>query len=296
MDASLKRGLWLMALAIFCLAIMDAFAKLLIESDVHTVTILAIRSVLISFVLLATLAHKNQLRKLRTQKLGAHIARGMIGLTAVGGFFTSLQYLPLADATVVFFTGTLFVAVASVVVLKERFGPHRWLAIVAGYVGVVIAVNPGFQELSIGYAFALLGSLSYAGLFISGKIMAKTESTTSLVFYFNTGLGLVALALLPFYWQPISLTNAAMIFAVAALALVGHLSITQAFSTREASLLAPVEYTSILWAVLFDYIIWSHPPATFTLIGGGIVVLSGLYFLYREHQNAVVTAPIAVKP
>ncbi len=286
MNPSTVRGMWLMALAIFVLACMDVLAKILIENNVHTVTILSIRSVIITVALLGTLGFQGKLSKLRTKRLGAHILRGMVGLTAVGGFFASLEYLPLADAVVVFFTGTLFVAVASVAVLKERFGMHRWLAILAGYVGVAIAINPGFEELSVGYILALVGSLSYAGLFISGKIMSKTESTTSLVFYFNTGLGIIALCILPFVWQPITLKLWALIFGVAMLALAGHLAITQAFSSREASLLAPIEYTALLWAVTFDYVIWAHTPASHTLWGGAVVVVSGLYFLYRERQNS----------
>ncbi len=295
MTPSMVRGMWLMALAIFVLSSMDVLAKILIENQVHTVTILAIRSVIITAVLLGTLGFQKKLSKLRTKRLGAHILRGMVGLTAVGGFFSSLKYLPLADATVVFFTGTLFIAVASVLVLKERFGMHRWLAIVAGYVGVAIAINPSFEEFSIGYLLALVGSLSYAVLFISGKIMAKTESTTSLVFYFNAGLGIVALCALPFVWQPLEFTLWVLIFGVAMLALVGHLAITQAFSSREASVLAPIEYTSLLWAIVFDYMLWSHSPNSHILWGGAVVVVSGLYFLHREQQNSVATAIQATK-
>ena len=285
MDPSLRRGLWLMAAAIFALSSMDMVAKIVIESDVHTITILAIRSVMITLVLLASLAYRQKLNTLRTKKPVAHMLRGMIGLTAVGGFFSALKYLPLADATVIFFTGTLFVAILSVIVLKERFGPHRWLAIIAGYVGVAIAAGAEFSNLSIGYLFALVGSLSYAALFISGKILSKTESTTSLVFYFNVGVGLVALVLLPFFWTPLTPKLWFLISAVAALALVGHLAITQAFSTCDASVLAPIEYTTLLWAILFDYFLWAHTPESHTLIGGAVVVFSGLYFLYREQQN-----------
>ncbi len=291
MDAALVRGLWLMALAIFTLSSMDVFAKVLIESGVHTVTILAVRSVIIAGILLTMLACKGQVVKLRTRRPGAHLLRGVCGLTAVGGFFTSLNYLPLADATVIFFTGTLFVAIASVVVLKESFGAHRWLAVVAGYVGVAIALKPDMSSLGIGYLYAFVGSLSYAGLFISGKILSKTESTISLVFYFNAGLGMIALAMLPFFWAPLSLKLWAMIVAVSLLALIGHLAITQAFSTTDASVLAPVEYTSLLWAILFDYLIWAHTPASRTLIGGAVVVLSGLYFLYRERQASKENQP-----
>lgn len=279
-----------MALAIFALSCMDVLAKVLIENKVHTVTILAIRSVIITIVLLGTLGFQKKLSKLRTKRLGAHILRGMVGLTAVGGFFGSLAYLPLADATVVFFTGTLFIAIASVLVLKERFGMHRWFAILAGYVGVAIAINPGLDEFSIGYVLALVGSFSYALLFVSGKIMAKTESTTSLVFYFNAGLGIVALCALPLVWQPLTLKLWVLIFGVAMLALLGHLAITQAFGSREASVLAPIEYTALLWAIFFDYMLWSHAPSSHTLWGGAIVVISGLYFLYREHQNSIATA------
>ncbi len=289
MDPTLKRGLWLMVLAIFALASMDVFAKVLIEGGVHTVTILAVRSVIVSGILFAVLASKRQLGKLTTSRAGAHVLRGMVGLTAVGGFFTSLNYLPLADATVIFFTGTLFIAIASVVVLKERFGVHRWFAVVAGYVGVAIALRPDMSGLANGYVYALIGSLSYAALFVSGKILSKTESTTSLVFYFNLGLGVIAVALLPFFWEPMPAKHWAMVVAVSLLALLGHLAITQAFSTTDASVLAPVEYTSLLWAISFDYLIWAHPPESRTMIGGTVVVLSGLYFLYRERQASTKT-------
>ena len=119
-------------------------------------------------------------------------------------------------------------------------------------------------------------------MFISGRYLSTTESVPSLVFSFNLSVGVISLVLLPWYWQPQTLDQYGMLAGLSLVAVSGHFLMTSAFSNTEASLLAPFEYTAVLWALVFDLLIWHVAPSPTTSIGAAIIVSSGLYIVYRE--------------
>lgn len=285
-----------MAAGIAILVSMDATVKMLVTNDIHTIQILALRSVMISAALIVGFKIRGQLSKLRPNRWGLQLLRGVIGFVAPCAFFMSLALLPQADATVLFFAAPLIITVSSVIFLGERFGVQRWVAVVVGFIGVAVALNPEFANKGFslephrtqGYMLALTGSIGYAVLFLFGRYLSKTESTSSLVMSYNVGVGIVALLLLPWFWMPMSVEQIVILVLSATLAVIGHFCVTIAFANAEASLLSPIDYTALFWAIFYDWLLWQHAPNTQTLVGGSIVILAGLYFVHRERLSAPI--------
>ena len=272
----------LMAAGIGSLVTMDAAVKELVTAGIHAVQLIALRAVLITTAIYLLFRARGNADTLVPKRWAWQVARAVVGFIAPCAFFMSLAYLPQADATVLFFSAPLIVTVCSVWLLGERFGLHRWIAVGVGFVGVVIALDPeGGQDLR-GYVLAAIGSLAYAALFLLGKVLSRTESTASLVMAYNLGTGAVGLALLPWFWVPMSSYQWLILGVLALLAVIGHFCVTEAFARAEASLLSPIEYTTLFWAVAYDWLLWQHAPNGQTLLGGSVVILAGLYFIHRE--------------
>jgi drug/metabolite transporter (DMT)-like permease len=281
-------GIVLMLLGIGLLSAMDAVAKWIVEGGMNPIQILALRSLVIVPVLLIGFAARGQLDALMPTRHRWQAVRSMAGFLAPFCYFLSLRYLPLSDAVVVFFSSTFMSTGLSVWMLKERVGVHRWAAVIIGYVGVVIAMVPQGEGQLQGYLLVLVASLSYAFLFVTGRMLSATESVSSLVFSFNLGVGLVALLMLPWFWVAMGWWETALVLLLSALAVAGHFSLTAAFSAAPVSAIAPFEYTALLWAVGLDYFVWRQLPLTTTWAGAAIIIASGLYLLYRErlHKSA----------
>lgn len=267
------------------LAAMDAVAKWLVIDDIHPLQILAVRSVIIVVALLLIFGLRKNLSELQPVRPWMQALRGITGIIAPLTFFLSLRYLPLTDAVVTFFTSAFAITIVSALVLKERVGVHRWCAVIVGYIGVIIAMSPTGAGNIAGYLLVLVSSLSYAGLFTSGRWLTETDSVSSLVFSYNAGTGLIACLLLPWFWSTMQTDDWALLALLSLLAVSGHFAMTYAFSIAEASSIAPFEYSALLWAILFDYFIWGSEPVAATLIGAAIIVASALYVLRRERIN-----------
>ena len=275
-------GIGLMLLAMLLFEVMDAVVKWLIRDDLTAIQVIAIRSWIIVPSMLVLLALRGSLKDLSMRRPGQHLLRGMIGFLAPFAFFTSLKSLPLADATVVFFSAAFVLTAASAIVLKERVGIHRWSAVAIGFVGVLIAMNPTGGGDTEAYLLVLCATIFYAFIFITGKKMSEHDSVTSLVFSLHLGMGVAATIALPWVWVPIDLTDFGQLAVVASIALVAHFVFTTAFARAEVSALAPFEYSALLWAVLIGYLVWGDLPTTEVWIGAAIIIAAGLYMAHRE--------------
>ena len=280
----------LMATGIAVLVSMDAVVKALVTDGIHAVQLLALRSIIITAALYLVYRMRGNVRELKPGRWRWQVVRGIIGFIAPCAFFSALVFLPQADATVMFFSAPLLITLCSVLFLGERFGLHRWLAVFLGFVGVGIALDPqggyGWQ----GYALAGIGSVAYAALFLIGRYLSRTETTASLVMAYNVGVGVFGFLLLPGFYVTMTPEQWLQLLVLATLALIGHFCITAAFARAEASLLSPVEYTALFWAIFYDWLLWQHAPDQQTLVGGIVVILAGLYFVYRE-RNQGKSAP-----
>ena len=278
-------GIAYMVGGMFLLVLMDATAKWLVEADISPIQVLAIRSWIIVSSILVFLLARGNLGVLKTERPVFHGIRGALGFAAPLCFFLALKDLPLADATVVFYASTFILTALSALLLKERVGIHRWGAVVTGFAGVLIAVNPQGDGKLSAYLLVLCSAFVYASLLLSGKRLSERDSVTSLVFSFNLAIGILATLLLPLVWVPISWNIVAVLVVLALFAIGGHFSLTIAFSKAQVSAIAPFEYSSLVWAILVGYLIWLDIPSMRVLLGAGIIIASGLYVIHRESMH-----------
>ena len=287
-DALFREAIpWLLLFAMLLFVTMDGLAKQLVGANLSAIQVIAVRSWIIIGLMLLVLGMRGQVKTLHMKYPGQSLARGVLTFLAPYLFFTSLQQLPLADATVVFFSSSFFLIAGSALFLKERIGPHRWSAVMIGFVGVVIAINPTGEGDLLAYLMVLGATIMYSVAFIWGKRLSEHDSVLSLVFSLQVGMGLVSTVMLPWVWEPMSMRMMAEMTLMALIALAAHYLFTSAFARAEVSVLAPFEYTALLWAVLIGYLVWGDFPDQRTWIGASIIIAAGLYVIHREtlHQR-----------
>lgn len=271
-----------MLMAMALLSTMDAMAKSLTMDGVSVIQILALRSVIIVPVLFLGFAIAGKSTQLKPKNNKAHLWRGLIGFLAPFSFFLGITHIPLTDAVVIFFSSIFFITLLSGTYLGEKVGVHRWGSVIVGFVGVLLVIGPTGGGSFKGYALVLAGSAAYSVLFVSGRRLSATETVASLVISYNMCVGCVSLLLLPWFWTELSIALVLRIVVLALFALAGHYLVTLAFSRAEASLLAPFEYSCVIWAIAFDLLVWKLYPAPVTLFGALIIIASGLYITHRE--------------
>lgn len=279
------RGIAFMALAVAVLSVMDAGMKWLILHDIPVIQIIAIRGWLIVVFMLLLAAVRYDITILRTAKLKQHIIRSVLGFAAPMMFFTSLKFMSLATATAVSFSGIFFMTAGSAWLMSEPVGRHRWLAVVVGFMGVLVIVRPGTDFFSPVALLPAGGAAAYAMMMLWGRHLSKTESTFNMVFYFNLVFAAMASLALPFVWSGLSLQLVIVLLVVSAVALAGYYLMTRAFTLTSVGVIAPFEYTALVWAFLLDALLWGAVPELNSALGMSIIVASGLYILYRERRK-----------
>ena len=295
-------GIGYILMAVGFLSCMDSVAKALVGANYSVMQILAVRGWIIIFAMALMLPRMGGITALKTTQPFKHLIRVVIGFTAPYFFFSSLKELGLADATVIFFgTGTFLMTALSVPLFKERVGPHRWGAIIVGFTGVLIAAQPGSGVFQIEALYAVASGVSYALLILATRWLGPGEGTLKPVFYYNLAMAVIGSFALPMVFKAMPSYDIGTIMVMAALGLAGHFGITRAFHAAPVGLLAPFEYTALIWATLLGYFVWSEVPAAHVLYGAGFIVSSGLYMVHREvlrakAENKEKTAILATDP
>jgi drug/metabolite transporter (DMT)-like permease len=220
---------------------------------------------------------------IRSTAPGRQLLRSALLLTTTTTFFFGLKYVKLADLVILTQAAPLIVVALSVVLLRERVGPRRWLGVIVGFLGVLIILKPGF-----GFEWASLFGIASAIIYALYQIMTRSLSVadhTMTTFFYTASVGSVVMAAVaPFVWQTPTVTDALLICLPGALGGLGHLLLIMAFARSEASLLAPYFYTAIVWAVVFGWLFFAEVPDLYTFIGAGLIVAAGLYVWHRERS------------
>jgi drug/metabolite transporter (DMT)-like permease len=236
---------------------------------------------------------RHRLGGLRTERFGLHALRGVIGLIAMTLWFTSIQLLPLAEATALSFTAPVFTTILAALILGEVMRVRRWTATICGLVGALIVLRPGAQAIDPAALLAIGTALIWGVGTIVVKLLARTEPPETIVTYLVLFLTPVSLVPALFVWQTPTLVHLAGFAALGALASVGHLCMTRAFAAADASYVAPFDYLRLPLVALTGYIIWSEVPDVWTWLGAAVIAGSALYIARRERQVQVVRAPEA---
>ena len=217
------------------------------------------------------------------------VATVINGVTA----FYAFGHLPLAQVYPILFATPLFITVLSIPVLGERVGWHRWAAVVIGLIGVLIVVRPGQAELTLGHVAALVSALLGAFAAITVRKIGNDERSVVLLLSPLLGNVLAMGAALPLVWVPLQLVDLGFMAIVALFGLTAAFLSILSYRAGEAAIVAPMQYSQILWAVFFGWVLFDERPDALTLIGAAVVIASGIYILFRETTaNASQNTPV----
>lgn len=280
-------GIALICVALALFACVDTSAKWL---SAHIPILMAVwaryaGAFVLTLVFVNPLSHPDVLR---TRRPLLQLVRSALLMFATVLNFIALQELRLDQITAMMFTAPFFVAVLAGPLLGEWIGWRRWLAILVGFLGVLVVVRPGFGGIHWYAIFSITGAISYALYNITTRMLAGQDSTATTMIYSNL-VGLVGATLpLPWIWTTPSDPHVILIMVlIGGFGMAGHTLLIMAHRLAPTSTLAPFIYSQIIWMPLFGYLIFSDLPDRWTLIGATIVIASGLYLLYRERVRGV---------
>lgn len=237
-------------------------------------------------------------RAFATSSLANHARRGFFGSIGMFSGFTALILLPLADATAISYAAPLFTVVLAALILKETVRVYRWSAVAVGFLGVLVMLYPYFdataphtQMRMIGAGFGMLGAIAAGFATIETRKLTQTETTGAIVSYFMLLTTLIGLATLllgwfnPFFaWRWPSQNDAILLVLMGIMGGIGQITLTQSFRYADASLIAPFDYVSMIWAIIVGWFLFGELPQSIIMIGASIVVAAGIYVIWRERQ------------
>ena len=278
-----------MIAAVAAFAGMDALLKVF-SSSYPPIEVAALRGAASLPFLVVPLLLTGRLRALRPNRFGMHLLRGALMVGVICGFVYSVRVLSLADAYSIFLAAPLIVTALSAPLLKEHVDWRNWLVILGGLAGVITMLRPSASALvTLGALAAFLSATAYALGAIALRIVTRTDSTPSIVFWTITLMtGFTAAIALP-GWVPLHTQHWPLLAAMGVLGAIGQSLLTEAFRSAPPSIVAPFEYTALLWGIGIDWTFWNVLPSGRVLLGGGIVIASGLYLIWREGNRPIVS-------
>ena len=286
---------WMLA-AVASFSLMDAGMKLLSAHYPPLQVTLLRGAASLPFVLVWVLASAG-VRSIVPVRWGLHLLRGVLGMVMIGCFVYALRRMPLSTAYTLYFVAPLLVAALSVPLLGEKVGPRRWTAIGIGLLGVVVVLRPGVDGLvSLPGLMVLLAATAYAIAAVTVSLLTRTDTPQSMVVWFlaimAVGAGLAAIP----GWVPLRWEHAALILGMGLAGAFGQIALTSAFMRGDASMIAPLEYTGLVWVIAWDWLLWQTLPDAATWTGAAIIVASGLYLLRRERVVGATRTPPLDQP
>ena len=279
------RGILLMIAAVGVFAVMDALMKRLAGSypPLQVASLRGASS--LPFVLAASLL-TGRLARLRPQRIHLHVLRALLSIAMLGCFIWALARMSMANTYAITLSAPLLVVPFAALFLREKTDRHVWAAILVGLAGVFVMLKPtatGFVSVAGLAAFG--AAVAWAIVVITLRLMAVTESTSSMVFWFLLLTALGAGALAAPAWVAIAARDWPWIALMGLTGWAGQHLVTDAFRLAPATTVAPFEYMSIVWGATIDWIVWQTLPGARIVTGAGIVVAAGLYLMHREHRR-----------
>lgn len=281
-------ALGLRLLAALTLSCMFVLVKIASERSISVPEIMFWRQFFAIPVVLGWISMTTGLGTLKTSRFPDHAKRSALGLSGMVFNFLGFSLLPMAEATTMGFTVPIFATILSALILKEQVGKHRWSAVLIGFLGVIIVLRPGDSVFPLNGALAgLIASMLVALVSIQIRDLSRTEPSPTIVFYFSA-LSCIPLGLmLPFFWVPHNANDWLVLVGLGLSGGVGQIFVTASLKLAPVSTVVGMDYSSLLWATLFGWLIWDHMPPESTWFGAPLIIASGLYIVWREHRLAV---------
>ena len=273
-------GFLYMFLSVCTFSVMDLLVKW--SSDYPTGEVLFFRGF---FGLLPTyfLIPKNKLKTFyTTERSKEHLFRCLMGLMALIAIVIALRELPLAVVVSLSYAAPLFITVLSIFLLSEKVGVFRWLAVLIGFVGVIIIAEPGFKGMNYLYFLPLIFCIGMAFVTITIRKLSTTEPIWLISIFFTITISIAGLATIPTGWIMPNIQDFILLALIGVTGGSANLFLTQSYKLSEVSLVAPLKYLALIFAIIFGYLIWNEIPTVKTLIGASLVVLASLIIFRRE--------------
>ncbi|PRX09557.1 UNVERIFIED_ORG: EamA domain-containing membrane protein RarD [Martelella mediterranea] len=284
-QASYTGGIVLMCAGVACLSANDAVAKAL-TAHYSPLQILFMRNLIALPFTVAIALIMGGRPALKTYRPAAHLLRGALWVVAAMMFFTSFIYLGLAEATALIFVAPFFITVISALFLGEKVHLRRWLAVLFGFIGVLVVIRPGGATFQAASLLPVATALVYALLMLSARWVDARESVWTLLVYLTGTAALISAFIVPFVWVPVRLEDLWLFAAIALFGTAGMTMMTQAFRLAPAVIVAPLDYTGLIWATLFGWLFWRESPDGMTFFGAAIIIASGVFTIFRQKGKA----------
>jgi len=274
-------GIGLMLLSIFMFSFGDALGKFMVAT--YSVGQLLWLRACAALLVLAPMIWRHRAAFIHLERPWMQLLRVMLSTLEVAAFFLAVVYLPLADVITYYLASPTFVTALSAIVLREQVGWRRWSAILIGFAGVLIALRPSSQTVSWPAMIALGGSLSFAVLML---ITRSLRATPDIVLASSQFAGTFTLGLLmsPFGWVTPSIGSLALFAAAGCISVSALLCVNRSLKLAPASVVVPFQYTMIVWAVIFGYLVFGDVPSMATIAGAAIIIGAGFYIFLRERE------------
>ena len=284
-------GVLYMVGSVICFSIMDICVKWL---DYYPIGQVLFLRFFIGFIPIFFIIPKDKIFSFyKTSRPGLHAFRAICGALAIIALFFGLRELPLADVISLTFGGPIFVTIASIIFLSEKVGIKRWSAVFLGFLGMLLIVQPAFIDLNYYYITPIVFCIFFACVAISVRSLSKTEANYTIAFYFTTLCTIIGLGSIFFVeWKLPTLTDLVIFIIMGLCGSIANLLLTQSYRLAEASLVTPIKYLSLVFAIIFGFFIWNEVPKALTLLGAGLVIISSFIIFIRENKlNKQIVAP-----
>ena len=227
-----------------------------------------------------------------TKRAGLHFLRCIFGLIALVAIFTALRNLPLATVVSISFAAPIFTTIFSIFLLNEKVGFYRWLAVIVGFIGIIVIAEPGFSSLNIYYLYPIIFCLGLSYVAIAIRQLSTSEPVWLISLYFSVAITLLSFLTIPYGWVMPNLNDLAILSLVGIFGGVANLWLSQSYKYSEVSLVTPLKYLALVFAIIFGYFIWGEVPTIKTLLGAALVIISSIIIFRREihHKNQVSEA------
>ncbi len=269
--------------SVVCFSIMDICVKWL---DYYPVGQVLFLRFFIGFIPIFFIIPRDKLLSFyKTSRPGLHAFRAFTGAAAIIALFIGLRELPLADVVSLTFGGPIFVTVASIFFLSEKVGIKRWSAVFLGFIGMLLIVQPAFIDLNFYYITPIVFCIFFACVAISVRSLSRTEPNYRIAFYFTFLCSILGIAtIFKGDWVLPNKIDLIIFMIMGLCGSVANLLLTQSYRLAEASLVTPIKYLSLIFAIVFGFLIWSEIPKLLTLFGALLVITSSLIIFMRENK------------
>lgn len=280
------RAIVSMLAAVAAFSAMDALLKVF-SQHYPPMEVAVLRGLASLPFLVLPLVFTGRLGDLRPNRFGMHLLRGALMVGVLAGFIYAVKVLSLATAYSIFLSAPLIATALSVPILGDRVPGRNWLAVVLGLVGVLIMLRPSTSGMAtLGALAALFAATAYAFSVIALRVIGRSDTTSSVVFWtISLMTVLCSLVAIP-EWVPLASGHWKLLIGLGVAGAIGQHLLTEAFRAAPPSVVAPFEYTALLWGMAIDWVVWGVLPGSRVYLGGGIVIASGLYLIWRERAAA----------